>query len=92
MLIVIDFDETYTMDMPLWDDFIKASQKKGHSVICATMRYDNDAEAPCVRESIGKLCKVVFTGRQAKKRFIEELGYRVNIWIDDTPEWLFQNG
>jgi len=92
MHIAIDFDKTYTSDPILWDSFIEMCHTKGHVVICATMRHDNEEEAPAVRDSIGKLCKCIFTGRKAKKPFLQEMGYNISIYIDDTPEWLFVDG
>lgn len=89
--ICIDFDDTYTADPPLWDRIIPIMRQHGWVIICATMRYKE--EGKYVEESIGKLVDHVFyTGRQAKKTYLTELGVKVDIWIDDRPEWLFADG
>jgi len=49
MLIVIDFDGTYTNDPALWDAFIKMAKENYHEVFCATMRYE-DTEGDLVKK------------------------------------------
>lgn len=83
MLIALDYDGTYTKDKFLWDRFIADATKCGHSVICFTMRYPD--------EIIKIPCDVIYTSRQAKKKFSEQAGYMVDIWIDDRPAWLFED-
>lgn len=41
VLIVIDYDETYTEDKMLWNMFVTNAKLKSHTVVCCTMR-DND--------------------------------------------------
>jgi len=84
MLIALDYDGTYTADRELWNRFIADANKSGHKVICFTMRYPDEA-------AYNIPCEVVYTSRQAKKRFADENGYVVNIWIDDRPAWLFED-
>ena len=81
-LIALDYDGTYTADPPLWNSFIQAATKSGHRVICITMRTP--------QESIQIPCDVYYTSRKAKIPFMRDLGIKVNIWIDDMPELLFQ--
>lgn len=91
MLIALDFDDTYTRDPQMWDMIIGVMQRHGHTVICATMRFPQEGEE--LHNTIGKKCKIVFTSRKAKKIYLNEvIGIFPDIWIDDTPEWLFQGG
>lgn len=85
MIIALDYDRTYTADKELWDLFIKAAVEKGHKVICLTMRSypDEKIEIPFV--------DVTYTDRKAKKRYADENGIHVDIWIDDRPAWLFED-
>lgn len=92
MLIALDYDGTYTRDMALWDRFIDDAIRNRHKVICVTMRFDNDIEAPPVMSTIGKKCDVVFTGRNAKKDFLDKIGVFPDIWIDDNPMWIYTDG
>ena len=89
MLIALDFDDTYTRDHILWDDFIQASKERGHKVIIVTMRYENEGQQ--IRHYLGKEITIIFTGRQAKKPFCEQIDVFPDIWIDDRPEYLLND-
>lgn len=84
MIIAVDYDNTYTADPELWDDFIKSAIVKGHTVICVTARTENIGEP--VKESIGQLVPVIFTGGQPKRAASLKRGYKVDVWIDDMPQ------
>lgn len=91
LIICIDYDGTFTAIPELLTQFIISAKEAGHRVICATMRYEHESESKEVMESIGKLCEIIFTSRQAKLPFLLELGIVPNIWIEDSPIWLFNN-
>jgi hypothetical protein len=81
MLIALDYDGTYTADPELWDAFILDARKRNHTVVIATMRFDSEPiHIPDVR--------VIYTGRRAKREFLDALGLRPQVWIDDTPDWI----
>lgn len=84
MLIALDYDGTYTRDHCLWDRFIELSRGHGHEIVCVTMRY--------AHEPVMMPCEVIYTGRKAKAAFMQEAGRTPDIWIDDKPHWLFQDG
>lgn len=80
MLIALDYDGTYTAAPELWDAFIAAAERFGHQVACVTMRFPS--------EPVEIACEVIYTGRLAKKPFMDGLGRKVGIWIDDNPAWV----
>jgi hypothetical protein len=92
MKISIDFDDTYTRDPQLWDQFIRMALSKGHEVYCVTMRsYD---EGHDVRISIGRQVgeeNIHYTNRMAKKPFMQERNINIDVWIDDSPRWILGN-
>lgn len=88
MIIALDYDDTYTRDPLMWDQFIRLAIASGHTVICVTMRYEG--ESWDVRESIGKLCAVYCTGRRAKLEYMTEIGRIPDVWIDDSPMFITQ--
>ena len=92
MLIALDYDDTYTQDPELWNEFIKNSKQKDHEVICVTMRHDIDFERTEVVDSIGKLCNIIFTGRKSKKLFLNMMGIIPDVWIDDKPFYIYEDG
>lgn len=84
-VIALDYDKTYTVDPHLWKSFIATALLRRHEVICVTMRRPDepieDMEIP-----------IFYTSRRAKALFMKENGKIVDIWIDDSPAWLFNDG
>lgn len=88
MIIALDYDGTFTEDPGLWMRFIEAATKRGHTVICATMRHEHEAQ-----NVIATLhgTQVICTGRKAKRPFLQAMGIDPQVWIDDTPAWIYQD-
>lgn len=84
MIIALDYDNTYTADQQLWNNFILDAQHRGHVVICVTMRRPDEPVTVSWKHSM----PVYYTSRKAKKKFIEDLGITPAIWIDDSPLWI----
>lgn len=83
MKIGIDYDDTYTMDPSLFDAFIKLARARLHEVYIVTMRHSNEPV------TLGAQVNGVFyTGRCARKPFMEARGIEINVWIDDHPEYV----
>lgn len=91
LLIALDFDETYTADPVLWRSFVHLAKHSGHQVIIATMRYPHEG-AEIESEVDGLISTIVYTGRKAKFDELKRQGFSPDIWIDDSPHWLFSNG
>lgn len=89
MIICLDYDDTYTLDPEFWEMVIAAAQWRGHTVILATMRYPAETDYGLL--GLGKSIDVIFTSRQAKRPFLAELGYRPDVWIDDSQHWIYQD-
>lgn len=86
MIIAIDYDNTYTADPAMWDEAIKLFQFCHHSVICVTARPEIMGQV--VLDSIGKLVPVLCAGGEWKRDFALKHGYKVDVWIDDSPEFI----
>ena len=87
MIIAIDYDNTYTADPEGWEAFIDLMESRGHKVICVTGRDDGFFGDP-VRKSIGKKIPVVFAGSAWKIDAAKKSGWDVNVWIDDSPQYV----
>jgi len=83
LTIAIDWDQTWTADPDLWSRFAEMAQASGHTVYIVTSRPSGNT-SECVASGV----KVIATAWQAKRPFCEELGIRVDIWIDDCPEFI----
>lgn len=89
MLLAIDYDETYTRDPEFWDQVISLATKRGHSVICATMRSTDTWESEEVIEALAdKVENIIFTNRKAKFYAVHAAGYMPSVWIDDSPNFV----
>lgn len=84
MLIALDFDETYNKDPVLWDEFISTANALGSKVILATYRHETLDPDPLIDE-LKKWIDCYFTDGKAKRPFLEALGIKVDVWIDDNP-------
>lgn len=85
--ICLDYDHTYSAAPELWDVCISVWRIKSWNVILCTQRHrildwhsdfhhlEYDMDVPCY-----------FSDGKAKKTYLEELGFKVDIWIDDMPE------
>ena len=91
MLIALDFDGTYTESPELWDLFIAAAKKRGHDVICCTMRHETTEGEDVKKALIGKVSRIVFTSRKNKIDALRAIGLSPKIWIDDSPGWIFRD-
>ena len=90
MIIGLDFDKTYTLDPKLWNIFISAAHKRGHKIICVTMRYEHEGEE--VKNMLGDLVnEIIFTKRKAKSPYVENRGVKIDIWINDMPYWIIMD-
>jgi hypothetical protein len=88
MIICIDYDDTYTADPGLWDNFAAAAIRRGHDVWCVSARADSSMDK--ARYSIGAIIgdnRCVGTNGAAKRDFLfKTRGVYGDIWIDDMPE------
>lgn len=92
MRIALDFDGTFTLDPVFWNSFIRTSVLAGHDVIIVTMRHNGDeAVKPLAQVQHLPASKFIFTGRRAKKPFVEACGVTIDIWIDDNPHFVMEN-
>lgn len=91
MRIALDYDGTYTRDPNLWNKFILMFKNAGHQINFVTMRFPSEGFEKWLSDTID-FCSIIYTSRKAKKIYCEENDIHFDIWIDDHPEWLFQNG
>jgi hypothetical protein len=90
MNIALDYDGTFTRDPLMWEKFIEVAKLYGHNVFVCTMRYPGGVESIDSIKSLG--VDVIYTARRAKGKFLADAGIPVDIWVDDMPVWIFENG
>jgi hypothetical protein len=88
----LDFDDTFTRNPALWVEFIRGAARHGQTVAIVTMRGED--ELGDVRRQLsdaGPPVRIFATDRKAKRPFMQALGHRVAVWIDDRPEFIIQH-
>jgi hypothetical protein len=88
MIIAIDFDNTFNADTELWRKFITDAKERGHTCVCVTGRSNEGEYGAEVIRIIDGVMPIVFAGALWKREAAKRAGYDVNIWIDDTPEYV----
>jgi len=86
MNIALDFDDTYTRDPVMWDDFIDTTKQRGHDIRIVTFRKKNMSD-PAL-DYLAQKIPVIFTEYTQKRTFCNRLGWLVVVWIDDSPEFI----
>ena len=95
MLIVMDYDETYTEDPSIWDAFILLLRTRGHTIICCTMRDEEACDnTDIIRHMSALQIEIIYAAQyQDKWEAVQEAGYHPEnaIWIDDRPMYIYMN-
>lgn len=85
MLFAIDYDDTWSKAPIFFNKLVDLIEQNGHSAIIATLRFENTYNKD-LEEDVKNRIPVVYCGHSLKRNFVESKGYKVDIWIDDTPE------
>lgn len=92
----IDFDDTITEDIDCFGQMFKTMQDSGHNIIVVTGRSKVghwEKEVYDVLEYLQQKYNlnnipVVFAGSEWKKQAAKNAGYPINIWVDNSPEYI----
>lgn len=86
MIIALDYDNTFTRDPDFWDDFVMLARAYDHECVLVTGRSDDGIMGDEVKKKVGDLMPIVFAGREWKREAALRKGWKVDVWIDDSPE------
>lgn len=84
----IDYDGTYSDDPEYFDELIARGRERGHTYIIVTARYQPENREDLI--AIPNNVMVIYTGMQAKKPFLQRMGIKIDIWIDDEPWYIME--
>lgn len=92
MIIAIDYDDTYTRDPMMWNDILQNMQDHGHLVYGVTGRaYQDDGMDDLHSQYCELTSDVYFTNGKAKRQFMADQGIHIDVWIDDSPEFILND-
>lgn len=81
MKFALDYDKTYTAHPAFFDALLLLIRNFGHEVVILTMRTPEEAVPPIN-------VPVFYTSRRAKKDWAAENAMQIDIWIDDSPQFI----
>lgn len=86
MTLSIDYDDTWTLDPTAWEAVATFFRERGHTVIVVTNRHN----LPRWTREVEKAARpfvddIVFAGLMPKRQATTNLGYTVDVWVDDFP-------
>lgn len=88
MIFGIDFDGTFAADPDLFRGFVAALRARGHEAVLVTGRSDEPPWGDQVRALVGDLLPIVFAADHWKRDAAERAGFKVDVWLDDHPEYV----
>lgn len=93
MKIGLDFDQTYTEDPTLWDQFILNALERGHEVYLVTFRDERFDWCELMTHVMYDINIPVYCTRGVAKDFwCQHFGPgKIDVWIDDQPERVHNN-
>ena len=86
MRMAFDFDLTITRDPEYFLEMMRKARDRGHEVMIVTGRHEHEPLPPLYQEF-----PIYYTGRKAKKRFMEFRGIVIDVWCDDDPLRILQD-
>jgi hypothetical protein len=88
MTIALDYDNCFTLDPDFWRFMVRYAENLGHRFVMVTGREESTAMGRECLAAIDGLMPVVFAGPEWKRTAAEKKGWKVDVWIDDHPEYV----
>lgn len=88
MIFGIDFDNTLSRNPEMFFEIIDVLKRHGNEVVLVTARSEDGMMDLEVKRIINNRIPIVFAGRMWKDQAALQHGYKIDIWIDDKPEFI----
>jgi hypothetical protein len=93
LVFALDFDCTFTADIEFWRLFVHLCVVRGHRVWVLTARHDTPENHAQLDDVIGAqtltlISGTIFSNHKPKRAVAEERDIKIDIWIDDLPEFV----
>lgn len=86
--IALDYDNTFTADRGMWYTIVNIMKASGCDVRFVTFRFESTSKysnEDILRDSDQVNIPIIFCNGKQKAHVVKELGFDVDIWIDDSP-------
>lgn len=90
ILFAIDYDGTFSADPCLFRTFVASLRARGHDAVLVTGRSEEGQWGAEVRREVRDLMPIVFAANGWKRDAATAAGFKVDVWIDDHPEYVAQ--
>jgi hypothetical protein len=94
MTISIDYDKTFSRDPAMWGEFAKSSAAAGNQVVMISRRPDTEQDRKEITDALGdyaaSFSSVLLVGDQLKDSAAKAAGINVDVWVDDSPQFVKQ--
>jgi hypothetical protein len=88
--IALDFDATASTNIAFWKNFVVMAHSQNYDVYIVTARHPNSIDD--IRLHFGGIVRdIIATSHKAKKPFCQDMGLRMDIFIDDSPWNVYLN-
>lgn len=81
--IAIDYDDTISLNIPMWEIIIKIFNSFDFNIYVVT--YRDSSQFKDIHK-IDLVKDYIYTSAKAKKQYCKDMGIDIDIWIDDCPE------
>jgi HK97 family phage portal protein len=92
MTISVDFDRTFAADPQLWGEFARQSAAAGNRVVMVSRRPDTPENQDHIAQTLGDYREafdaVLLVGERLKDEAAREAGVEVDVWVDDSPQFI----
>lgn len=86
-VIGLDYDDTFTTDPHAWAEAMHVLRAAGFTIVGTTFRYEE--HEPIKNPLYTQVCDaIIYCNRESKAVHAERAGYKVDIWIDDIPQYV----
>lgn len=84
----IDFDDTLSSRPALWKVFYDAALAGGDRMYCISCRRNTIENFDIINtflDTHGMQMIILLTSLRSKQAYVDEMGLKIDIWIDDMP-------
>lgn len=92
MTISIDYDKTFAAEPKTWGEFAKQASAAGNRVVMISRRPDTPDDKAEIDETLGDykeaFSDILLVGDQMKDEAAKAAGIKVDVWVDDSPQYI----